>query len=151
MMHSSSSNASPSPSTYISTFGFEWTTYRSDVLYMAGNVIRVVSIVFLIAHAYEMTKPALTEKADKTSHSSLFWFAVLNWIDILTRYPLAYRISVMRYSIIFFSSMFLIVLGLYAVTQYGPTTGLVILSALAASQALLLGGTRPVVRTSSPP
>lgn len=116
------------------SFGYPWSRKRASQLFLAGNLVRLVSVLLLIAHALSV----VDKKAKSDITYSLLGFALLQWFDILVRYPLSVKEYEQARGVIMFTICYVILSGLYVTAIFNGKMGLFVLLFLATLSAVLL-------------
>ena len=89
---------------------------------MMGNALRAVSAAVLLYHAYRYLER-------DTKQPELLFFGVLQILDMWSRYPLAVQETTEAATIIMFSIVWTIIVGIYAIPMCGTaaSVGIVVL------------------------
>lgn len=122
------------------TMGRGWTRKKASEFFRLGNIIRGVSVMLLISHALSMLDGAESTRVTWT----LLGFSILQWFDILTRYPLSVKEPEQRKGVIIFAVLYVILISLYTWSRWGKGITLAVFSLLAVLTALFIQTTHPV-------
>lgn len=132
-------NSSPSNDEVLShTYGHMWSRKSASIIFSTGNLIRLIAISFLIAHAV---------RGMHTKNVELLVFGVLNWADLTMRYPVAVHEPIQRWTIVVFCFMFLILTWFYAYGTIGVLGGTLLTIAATILSLIIFVGTKPVYET----
>ena len=116
------------------SFDYPWSRKRASQLFLAGNLIRLVSVLLLITHALSV----LDKKSKSDITYTLLGFALLQWLDILSRYPLSVKEHEQARGVIMFTVCYVILSALYTTAIFDSKMGLFALIFLAIISAVLI-------------
>ena len=119
------------------SFDYAWSRKRASQLFLAGNLIRLVSVLLLITHALSV----LDKKTKSDITYTLLGFALLQWLDMLSRYPLSVKEHEQARGVIMFSVCYVILSALYTTAIFDGKVGLFALILLGIISAVLIGRT----------
>ena len=122
---SSSPSSTPETTLPFSKKTIQWSEKNSGQAFRFGNVLRVVGLGFIVAHALKYAKEGKPQY-------ELFIFGLMQFIDILSRYPESLRAGSARLQVscLAFSFLWAITVGIYAATfnkMFGIVFGLILL------------------------
>ena len=119
--------------------GYAWTRKRASQLFLAGNIIRLVSVLLLIAHAISV----VDKQAKSDITPTLLGFACLQWADILSRYPLSVKEYEQRRGVIGFAVCYVILTALYTTAMSNKGMGLAVFLVLSVLTYIIIRYTVP--------
>jgi hypothetical protein len=121
------------------TMSHEWTRKSASRLFRLGNIIRGVSVFLLISHAISMLDGSESKRVTWT----LLGFSVLQWFDILTRYPLSVKEPEQRRGVIVFAVLYVVLITLYTRSRFGNALTCAVFLLLAVLTAVFIRTTHP--------
>ena len=125
------------------TASFKWTRKAASDMFNLGNLLRLLASIVLIYHAVRYIQL-------RTKQPELFFFGILQLLDIWSRYFLSVREPTQKRTVIFFSFIWSIVVALYAVPLYGSGVSIGIAMLFLVLLAVLVKTTKPVYNCSAP-
>lgn len=136
--------AKPDLDEIVSTTGsFQWTRKAASDMFNLGNVLRLLATIVLIYHAVRYIQL-------RTKQPELFFFGILQLLDIWSRYFLSVREPTQKKTVVFFAFIWSVVIALYAVPLYGSRVGVGVCMLFLVLLAVLVSFTKPVYHCAAP-